>query len=147
MCGNDAPRHCVRQFSPTIDSTKGVCTALKKALLIVDHGSTRKEANDMLSAVAENCRKLRPDLSVHVAHMELADPNIAQGFEQCVKDGAQEVIVHPYMLSPGRHATSDIPRIVAECSLKHPGVTVYVTAPLGIDDKICEVILKRAGIQ
>ena len=120
---------------------------MKKALLIVDHGSTRKEANDMLSAVANKCRKLRPDLSVYVAHMELADPNIARGFEQCVKDGAQEVVVHPYMLSPGRHATADIPRIVAECSLKHPGVIVRVTAPLGIDDKICEVILKRAGIR
>jgi sirohydrochlorin ferrochelatase len=119
---------------------------MKKALLIVDHGSTRKEANDMLEAVAANCRKLMPGLSVHFAHMELAEPNIAQGFEQCIKDGADEVVVHPYMLSPGRHATSDIPRMVAECAAKHPGVSFKVTAPLGIDDKICEVIFKRAGI-
>src|SRR5690242_10905928 len=104
---------------------------MKKALLIVDHGSTRKEANDMLEAVAANCRKLMPDLSVHFAHMEIAEPNIAQGFEQCIKDGADEVIVHPYMLSPGRHATSDIPRMVAECAAKHPGVSFKVTAPLG----------------
>jgi len=119
---------------------------MKKALLIVDHGSTRKEANDMLAAVAENCRKIMPGLSVHFAHMEIAEPSIAQGFEQCVKDGAQEVIVHPYMLSPGRHATSDIPRMVAECAAKHPGVSFKVTAPLGVDDKICEVVLERAGI-
>jgi sirohydrochlorin ferrochelatase len=118
----------------------------KKALLIVDHGSTRKEANEMLADVANSCRKLSPGLSVHFAHMELAEPTIAQGFEQCIQDGAQEVIVHPYMLSPGRHATSDIPRMVAECAAKHPGVTFKVTAPLGIDDKICEVVLDRAGL-
>ena len=88
-----------------------------------------------------------PGLSIHFAHMELAEPNIAQGFKQCVADGANRVIVHPYMLSPGRHATSDIPCMVADCAAKHPGVTFQITAPLGIDDKICEVILKRAGIQ
>src|SRR5687768_576347 len=112
----------------------------KKALLIVDHGSTRAEANDMLKDVADILKSLRPDLSVHFAHMELAEPSIPQGFERCVKDGADEVIVHPYMLSPGRHATKDIPNMVAECAIKHPGVKFHVTAPLGLDKKIGEVI-------
>ena len=119
----------------------------KTALLIVDHGSTRREANEMLGDVAEILRRLRPDLIVHYAHMELAEPTIAQGFEQCVKDGAAEVIVHPYMLSPGRHATSDIPKMVADSAAHHMGVSFRVTEPLGLDDKIGEVVLRRAGIK
>ena len=118
----------------------------KQALLIVDHGSTRKEANEMLGEVAGIIRALRPGLPVHFAHMELSEPTIAQGFERCVRDGATEVIVHPYMLSPGRHATKDIPNMVAECAARHPGVAFRVTQPLGLDTKIGEVVLGRAGL-
>ena len=118
----------------------------KQALLIVDHGSTRAEANDMLKDVAAIIKGLKPELPVHFAHMELAEPSIPQGFEQCVKDGATEVVVHPYMLSPGRHATKDIPNMVAECAKNFPGVSFTVTKPLGLDKKIGQVVLERAGI-
>jgi sirohydrochlorin ferrochelatase len=119
----------------------------KQALLVVDHGSKRKEANDMLFDVAAILKNLRPELAVHVAHMELSEPSIEQGFQRCVQDGATEVIVHPYMLSPGRHATMDIPNMVAECAAKYPGVSFRVTPPLGLDKKIGEVVLERAGIE
>ena len=49
---------------------------------------------------------------VRFAHMELAEPSIDQGFADCVEAGADEVIAFPYMLSPGRHSTRDIPRMV-----------------------------------
>jgi sirohydrochlorin ferrochelatase len=117
------------------------------AILIVDHGSRRQEANDMLEGVGEIVRKQRPDLIVKTAHMELADPTIAQGVQQCIEDGATEIIVHPYMLSPGRHATSDIPRMAEEAATPYPDVSIRVTGPLGLHKKIGEVILERAGLQ
>ena len=116
------------------------------AILIVDHGSRRREANDMLDGVGDIVKKQRPDLIVNIAHMELAEPTIAQGVQKCIDDGATEIIVHPYMLSPGRHATSDIPRMAEEASAPHPGVSVRVTGPLGLHDKLGEVILERAGL-
>ena len=116
------------------------------ALLVVDHGSKRDEANQMLFGVAEMLRRQKPGLIVHVAHMELAEPTIAQGFAACVKEGATEVIVHPYMLSPGRHATKDIPNLAKEAAGNHPGVTMRLTQCLGIHDKLGEVVLERSGI-
>ena len=116
------------------------------AILIVDHGSRRAEANEMLAEVGEIVKKQRPGLIVHTAHMELADPTIEQGIQACVNDGAKEIIVHPYMLSPGRHATSDIPRIAAESAESHTDVSVRVTGPLGLHEKLGEVILERAGL-
>lgn len=117
------------------------------AILIVDHGSRRQEANDMLYGVGEIVKKQRPDLIVHIAHMELAEPTIADGIRACVADGATEIIVHPYMLSPGRHATSDIPDMAKEAAADHPDVQVRVTGPLGLHDKLGEVILERAGLR
>jgi len=118
-----------------------------KALIIVDHGSRLESANNMLQYVADLVRQASPkDLIVDFAHMELAEPNIEQTIDKCVELGASEIVVHPYMLSPGRHATKDIPELVFEAAKKHPEVRACVTKPLGLDKKIAEVILDRAGI-
>ena len=119
---------------------------MRTALLIVDHGSTQPDANEMLHAVGEVVRRRRPDLIVEVAHMELAAPGIQEGFAACVAAGAEEVVVHPYMLAPGRHATEDIPRLVQEAATRHPGIRHRVTPPLGLHEKIGDVILERAGL-
>ena len=119
-----------------------------KALIIVDHGSKLESANNMLQYVADLVRKAAPkDLLVDYAHMELAEPTIEQCIDECVKKGATEIIVHPYMLSPGRHATKDIPELTFKAAEKHPNVKTCVTKPLGLDKKIAEVILDRAGIK
>lgn len=119
---------------------------MPKALLIVDHGSIRPEANRMLEGVADLLRGKRPDLIVRIAHMELAEPTIEQAFEACVRAGATEVVVHPYMLSPGRHAASDIPGMVKKVAARFPGIKYSVTGPLGLHDKIGDVVLERAGL-
>ena len=100
----------------------------------------------MLHLVADLLRQKRPDLIVEVAHMELAEPTIPQVIESCVKAGATEIIVHPYMLSPGRHATQDIPRIATESASAYPNIALRVTDPLGVHQKLGDVILERAGL-
>ena len=87
---------------------------MKKAILIIDHGSKRGEANEMLDCVSNLVQAMAGgDVIVRYAHMELASPSIAEGFAECVKAGATEVVAFPYMLSPGKHSTADIPRMVA----------------------------------
>jgi sirohydrochlorin ferrochelatase len=118
----------------------------RTALILVDHGSRFAEANDMLAEVATMVKELAGISDVFPAHMELAEPSIRQAFEACVRAGAQQVVVHPYFLAPGRHSTSDIPRMVAEAAKAFPGVGYCVTEPLGLHPKIGEVILERAGL-
>src|SRR5438552_13681083 len=117
-----------------------------KAVLLIDHGSVRAEANAMLAdmaAVVQNV--LGESAVVRYAHMELAEPSIAQGFAACVEAGATEVIAFPYMLSPGKHSTRDIPRMVAEAAAPFPTVVYRVTEPFGIHEKLAELVALRAG--
>ena len=101
----------------------------------------------MLACVANLVQHLAGDgVIVEYAHMELAEPSIEQGFASCVRRGASEVIAFPYMLSPGRHSTSDIPAMVAEAASGFPGVTSRVTAAFGVHEKLGELILLRAGV-
>ena len=115
----------------------------KRALLLIDHGSTRDDANELLPKVARMVKEMSDFEIVCYAHMEVAEPTIQQGFDACVAAGANEVIVHPYFLGPGRHSISDIPRLVAEAAAKYSGVSYRLTEPLGLDPKIGELILKR----
>mgnify|MGYP001546974103 FL=1 len=64
----------------------------------------------------------------------------------CVAAGATEVVVFPYMLSPGKHSTRDIPRMAAEAAAAFPSVKVTVTPAFGVHDKLAEVVLERAGV-
>ena len=116
---------------------------MKRALLIVDHGSCREESNDLLKKIAEMMQDRFGLSIVHYAHMELGRPTIQQGFDACVADGAEEVIVHPYFLGPGGHVTTDIPAHVKQAANRHPGIAFRITEPLGIHTKIGEVILER----
>lgn len=101
----------------------------------------------MLADVAEVVRDVVDDATVvHIAHMELAEPSIAAGFAACVRDGATEVVVFPYMLSPGKHSIFDIPRMVAEVARAHPAVSFTVTPPFGVERELAQVIARRARL-
>lgn len=112
-------------------------------VILVDHGSKRDEANAMLEDVAQLFRGTTGAHIVEIAHMELAEPTIAEAFARCIAQGAKRIVVHPYFLAPGRHSTSDIPRMVAEAAAAHPGVAYSVTAPLGLDPRMTDIILGR----
>lgn len=118
---------------------------MKRALLLIDHGSRREGANAVLVQVAEIIRRHPEFPVVHYAHMEIAEPTITQGFDACVADGAQEVIVHPYFLAPGDHFNDTVPRLVGEAAAKHPGIRWTITEPLGLHQKLCEVVLERVS--
>ena len=125
--------------SPYIPTMRGI--------LIIDHGSQRDEANHMLSCVANLLQQMVGEtVVVRHAHMELAEPSIASGFAECVQAGATDVITFPYMLSPGKHVTRDVPRLVAEAAKAFPHVAYRVTDAFGVHEKLAEVIALRAGV-
>jgi sirohydrochlorin ferrochelatase len=119
-----------------------------RAILLVDHGSVKAEANHMLDCVANLLQSMvGPEVLVRAAHMELAEPLIPRGIDACVDAGATDLVVFPYMLSPGKHSTRDIPRIVAEATRRYPDLAVRVTPAFGVHAKLAEVIAERAGVE
>jgi sirohydrochlorin ferrochelatase len=119
-----------------------------RAILLIDHGSKRGEANRMLECMATLVQHLAgDDVVVGHAHMELAEPSIAVGFAECVRRGATEVVAFPYMLSPGKHSVNDIPRMVAEAAARFPDTRYRVTPAFGVHEKLAEIILLRAAVE
>ena len=119
-----------------------------KAILLIDHGSVKAEANHMLECMGALVQQLAgAEVIVRIAHMELAAPGVDEGFAACVEAGATEVVAFPYMLSPGKHSTRDIPRMVASVAARFPDVRYSVTPAFGVNERLAEAVLERVGVQ
>ncbi len=116
----------------------------KHAVLLIDHGSRRAEANELVERIAEMVRaRMNDDPIVEVAHMELVEPTITQGFGRCVEQGATLVVAHPFMLAPGRHVAEDLPRLIEAAAQSHPGTRYVIAEPLGAHPGVAEAVVDR----
>ena len=112
----------------------------------MSHGSTSADANQQVASIADAVRAEAPDyLIVEHAFMQFAAPTIADGIARCVERGATDIVVHPFMLSPGTHARDDVPAMAREAAAAHRDVTVRVSQPLGPDPRLAPIILERCG--
>ena len=119
---------------------------MSTALLLVDHGSSLAQANELLHSLAVRLGASRTDLIVRAAHMEIAQPDMGTAVADCLAAGASEIVVVPYMLTPGRHATRDIPGRVIELSKEYPKIRFRVSEPLGVHSKIGDIVLDQARV-
>lgn len=113
------------------------------AVVIVDHGSRRKASNDMLLEFCQLYQQLTQHPIVEPAHMEIAEPTIAQAVGRCVEAGASRVVIAPYFLSRGRHIQEDIPALVAAAQQQYPGISCSIAEPIGIDPMMVQLIQSR----
>jgi sirohydrochlorin ferrochelatase len=118
---------------------------MKSAVVIVDHGSRRHEANAQLEIVAQRLRDRLPLQLIAIAHLELVEPDIAQAIATCVAQGATEIVIHPYFLAPGRHTTQDIPAQARAAAASHPDVRISVTEALGLHPALIDAIVDRVS--
>jgi sirohydrochlorin ferrochelatase len=120
-------------------------SAVSRAVVIVDHGSRRPEANAQLEALASLLRAREPGTLVLTAHLEIEPPSIADALGACAAARADDVVVLPWFLADGRHTRDDIPRLVAQALALHPGLRVRIGAPLGLDEKLVQLALERVA--
>lgn len=112
-------------------------------IILVDHGSRVAAANtEFERLVREFATRSELDI-VEPAHMELAPPTIADAFERVVTAGADEILVHPFFLAMGRHASEDVPAQCAAAAAQWPHVRWWLTAPLGSSPLIFDAITER----
>jgi sirohydrochlorin ferrochelatase len=112
-------------------------------IVIVDHGSRVASANEEFESLVRAFGTTRKSTVVEPAHMELASPTIAEAFERAVAAGADRILVHPYFLALGRHASEDVPRQCAEAAARWPELRWTLSEPLGTSPLIFDVIAER----
>jgi len=115
-------------------------------IVLIGHGSPKKEANniDLIGRLLHHA--IHPECEgacVKVAYLQFADPDIMSTIKGCVEGGATKVIVHPFFLSSGMHVTKDIPGMISEAKGMYPAVEFVYTEPLGVHEKLVQVVIER----
>jgi sirohydrochlorin ferrochelatase len=108
------------------------------------HGSRRAEANRDLQYVAEKLRERGRYPIVRISYLELAEPTILTGGEDCVLAGATQVVMLPYFLSSGVHVQEDMIKLRDELSSRFPTVEFCLAQPLGRHPLLLDVVEQRA---
>jgi sirohydrochlorin ferrochelatase len=118
---------------------------MQVGIIIVDHGSRSTQSNGLLNELVRRFaeRFAGPFPVVEAAHMELAEPTIAQAYGRCVERGVKRIVVCPLFLGPGKHWQEDIPRLAAEAAAAFPQTVHKVAAPLGVDCLLLDLLAKR----
>ena len=117
-----------------------------KAILLVAHGSRRKQSNDEVFFLAEKLRNNHPQQYdiVNAAFLELAKVLIPDGIKQCVNDGATSIIILPYFLNSGRHVVEDIPNIVSSVADQYPDINITIAPHLGASSLMMDLLIASA---
>ena len=127
--------------------SSGLLGSFMKALLLVAHGSRRKESNEEVAILA---KKLKSQCSaqytiIHAGFLELSAPLIPDGIKLCLDDGATSIIVLPYFLNSGRHVIEDIPSIINETRLLYPDVEINIASHIGASPLIMDLLMASAN--
>jgi precorrin-8X/cobalt-precorrin-8 methylmutase len=115
-------------------------------IILIGHGSPKKNANNVEIVAALVHKALHPDCErscVKVAYMQFVQPDIPSAIDECVAEGADEVVIHPYFLYSGMHVTKDIPEMIEEARRRHPSVRFTYTEPLGVHENLVKIVLER----
>lgn len=116
-----------------------------KALLIVAHGSRRKESNEEVRRLANRIKENAGpafDL-VMSAFLEISSPQIDSAVADLVDSGATEIKVFPYFLSAGTHVVCDVPRLIKEEEEAYPGIHFELLPHMGALQGISTLILSQ----
>jgi sirohydrochlorin ferrochelatase len=121
-------------------------TKKNRLIVIVDHGSRSDSANGVVAEVARLVQIRAGDRAeVRFAHLELSEPSLPRVLDECVAAGAAHVTVQPLFLAPGKHASRDLPELVANARRRHPGVEFELGRVIGADPLLAEMIWARCG--
>ena len=110
------------------------------ALIALAHGSRDPRSAATIKALVAEVKKMRPDLKVEAAFLELAKPSFQTVVDRLVKAGHEEIVVVPLLLTEAYHAKVDVPSVIAEASARHEDVQIRATSILGLEPQFLEVL-------
>ena len=113
------------------------------ALITLAHGSRDPRSAATISALVAETRRMRPDLRIEPAFLELSRPSFGKVVDKLVRAGFEEIVVVPLLLSDAYHARVDVPNVVAEALDRHENLQIRVTDILGLEPTFLDVLDRR----
>ncbi|MFZ5987687.1 MAG: sirohydrochlorin chelatase [Bacillota bacterium] len=112
-------------------------------ILILAHGSKRQETEKILNSLVEKVQKKTGEKLIYPTYLQFSNPNLEEGIEYLVKNGASSIKIVPLFLFDGIHVTEDIPNEISRIKGIYPNIDIKLAGHIGDDDRIAEIVADR----
>lgn len=116
---------------------------MSQPLIAVAHGSRDPRSAATVHELIGVVRRLRPDLDVRLAFLDLSAPRLADVLAAVHAEGHRSATVVPLLLGSAFHAKVDVPGIVSSTAARYPRLAVSVADVLGPDARLESAALDR----
>jgi sirohydrochlorin cobaltochelatase len=115
----------------------------QRPLLLIGHGSRDPQGRDRLLEFATAYQALDTSRPVIPCFLELTEPSIQDGVDQCVEQGYTDISVLPILLFAARHNKFDVTNELDRARQRHPQVTFHYGRHFGITPEIIHLWQER----
>ncbi len=117
----------------------------KTAIILLAHGSRRKEANQEVAFLAGIMEKDTLAMETEVGHafLQFVAPSLEESIRNFIEKGYNRIAIAPLFLTSGVHIQEDIPEILEKIKTTHPDVNLVLCRPLGCDSRLLPIIRER----
>ena len=103
------------------------------ALILFAHGARAASWAAPFERLRDLTAARLPQVPVSLAFLELMEPRLPAEVARLAAQGVVEITVVPVFLGQGGHLLRDLPLLVAQLKIDHPGVDVKVVGAVGED--------------
>ncbi|MDQ2822130.1 MAG: CbiX/SirB N-terminal domain-containing protein [Pseudomonadota bacterium] len=104
-----------------------------RALILFAHGARATGWAAPFERLRDQTRARLPDVPVSLAFLELMEPRLPEEVATLAAAGVQEITIVPVFLGVGGHLLRDLPELIAQLQIDHPGMQVTVAGAVGED--------------
>ncbi len=112
----------------------------RRALVLFAHGARSASWAEPFERLRDLTAARAPDLNVSLAFLELMSPRLQDQVTSLVAQGFDDVTVVPVFLGQGGHVLRDLPLILDEMRMAHPGVRIRTVGAVGEDPAVLQAM-------
>ncbi|MFT5642826.1 MAG: sirohydrochlorin cobaltochelatase [Janthinobacterium sp.] len=111
-----------------------------QALILFAHGARSAGWAAPFERMRELTQARMPDVTVALAFLELMTPRLPELVAELQQGGIDAITVVPVFLGQGGHVLRDLPLLVEQLQLDHPGLAITVAQAAGEDAAVLGAI-------
>jgi sirohydrochlorin cobaltochelatase len=107
-----------------------------RALVLFAHGARAASWAAPFERLRDLTAARVPQVPVSLAFLELMEPRLPAEVARLAAAGIDEITVVPVFLGQGGHLLRDLPLLVEQLRIDHPGVSIKVAGAVGEDPAV-----------
>jgi sirohydrochlorin cobaltochelatase len=111
-----------------------------RALVLFAHGARAASWAAPFERLRDLTAARLPQVPVSLAFLELMEPRLPAEVARLAAAGVDDITVVPVFLGQGGHLLRDLPLLVAQLNIDHPGVAIKVVGAVGEDPAVLDAM-------